>query len=1812
MKHNMKMNKKNGQKKLLAAFAVLAMVACIFVAIPVADTEGADPTGANIENGAVQMGTDGSTVAAVKDFAGLQKFVNEKNTEYVNYDTLWIYGNLQVTADITVPVPVVFKTNDSAQTVTIASDKTMTISADVPATENASTGTGVFAVVSKTDSNTLSISGAGTLTVNMGGELNLLTKREGGVEGDHASAIKTVGKLVMDVDNVNINVTTVKTETSNGAHAEGIYGILAVGGLDLGDGTNGSKVSINATGSNISFGINTLAASTLVKVQGTIAGENRGINIGGSLGFTNCTDLTIEGGEKAVQGKYGGAVNITTSTIRMELSDSAYNGGVDDRFGLKIKDNLNVGAGSVLYVDGLHLMPNAQLHDGTAGVSVPLGAIVVSGNYIQSTNTKLTNAIAGLYSESAVAITATEESAASPVDGKLYLVDAQTFGNVIINSDDVKKEGIAASGSTDNAAIQQEYTDGADSLTVVIPSGVTASALTAITIPVSKEMVLMAQNTINTEITITNASGDTTVNKVTLSGFKGTLTIAQGSVKIGGTIQTGTVLVEGDVEMTSDVTIDASTGTPELTIKGKLNSNGYKINVVKGSLVLGDASGLEIEGTVDIVGSSTTDSKISGIVKSGGVNLSGSMTNKNASGDAALTINEGAKATVKSGASIAATAGLITNNGTLTVYGTISGDNNLRNGGTIVMASADAQLPALASGSTGTIDTSIISKEGTWSGTYSTGVYGIEQIITVIGDTTISAGSLVIIQGTLIINENVTLTIEDGAQLWIYGDYASIENNGTITVESDVDVSVDYYTKSGSASKALFSAQDLLTTATGVDGGLVITKAIAVNNGTIVIDCDEPADTLVSSLNLDNAKKFENDGTVTVEKDNLVTITGSSIANGVDGVLELYGQVSGSITNAGTINIDGGYSGTISQAVPGAVVNIVSSTGTVTVNDEGMEMAKGYTVTDKNQIQIVPESNCSAGAIVITSAAVKKTSSAGVVSYENELIVSGSLEAKVVTGTDDNPTVVMTISGPRIHVDEALNLAKGASLNGASGTIIVNGNMTVYTGSGVTQVTMTVNGKVTSTGQITAGKINGAYYKLKATGATTETYYYSDLVTAIEDATAASVKAVEATGNITVGSDVTIPAGMTVRYNNGVASSDKLTISNEKTVSVEATGKLDVTGTVDVKGTLYVADKKTGINKSAVIVSQVKSEGENDVRYTSLASAIAASGENAVTIKLNGTATITSGLVIPVNVTVDTNNNDFIVDKCKVIVNGTLFLNGGNYNVIDDLTKKKDGIVEVNGYIKSGSTMAFDNNKFPAGVYYDVGNYSYITSLGNIATIITDADDQEVDVYGNVTAGDISVAGTADKPVKVNFRTSTLAVDGINTVAVGKITLDHATLVLAAGRAIDAVVAGPTGSVEIVDAVVSAGGLTFVASEDANGAKTFVMSGAIEAQTTPGTVNSVNVNKVLETFEVTVIDTVTVNGLSVTVVDPYTGAPTAGATVNASGKNLYPVVVDGTLVVTGTAATALGNVMINGTLIVDNGSITVSAGRVAVLGTLSALEATATKTVAGTMTVDYLYVGMTEEDVLETAGVATVSGNIIVNNAMYVAPGSIVPETMVEGLKYINFHVEDAIWFTAYGKTAAATVTAENIPVEDVDFEGWSSTADLKNVIDTGAVGYDTTFTINGTYTDLYAKIDYYVYTVIVNTDGGIASVAIDGNLLINAVGGTFITDDGVDVGFPLKAGTHKLTYTLKSGYEGEAVMTIDGTAVSGYTFELSGDFTEDIVINLAGTTPVTSQPVVIENGGDSGMGLTDILLIVLVVLILIMAAIVAMRLMRN
>ena len=164
------------------------------------------------------------------------------------------------------------------------------------------------------------------------------------------------------------------------------------------------------------------------------------------------------------------------------------------------------------------------------------------------------------------------------------------------------------------------------------------------------------------------------------------------------------------------------------------------------------------------------------------------------------------------------------------------------------------------------------------------------------------------------------------------------------------------------------------------------------------------------------------------------------------------------------------------------------------------------------------------------------------------------------------------------------------------------------------------------------------------------------------------------------------------------------------------------------------------------------------------------------------------------------------------------------------------------------------------------------------------------------------------------------------------------------------------------------------------------------------------------------------------------------------------------------------------------------------------------------------------------------------------------------------------------------------------DVKNWFS----DETLETALVASGTSFNIGGKDA-AYIELDPATAAVQYSVGTGI-SLYVDG---VKVTSG-FVGD--------LSVGTHQVTATVDPGYKGDVAISFDGQAVTG-TFTVTPEMAGTTVV-LSATGNITQDSTVVIDGGnaggDSGMGLTDYLLIILVVLIVIMAIMVAMRLMRS
>ena len=244
-----------------------------------------------------------------------------------------------------------------------------------------------------------------------------------------------------------------------------------------------------------------------------------------------------------------------------------------------------------------------------------------------------------------------------------------------------------------------------------------------------------------------------------------------------------------------------------------------------------------------------------------------------ANNESTLTVAKGANLTVNSTAKVTLAANnkdtsSVINNGTIGVYGTYNATTDSTNGSVRILSeTAVYDVNAI----TGTIDTSAISSEATLSGELQTNntVFTANQVVTITKDLNLIAGASLIIKGTMIIPEGVTVTIQEGAQLIIDTSTASVENNGTIVIQSyrcgvtsqDGKTFTGMSYTDGNGSKVTY-------------GFAVINGATVENNGTISLEYTMTMDDTGAQdvFDIGAGSTVTNNGTLTVGSESGIII----------------------------------------------------------------------------------------------------------------------------------------------------------------------------------------------------------------------------------------------------------------------------------------------------------------------------------------------------------------------------------------------------------------------------------------------------------------------------------------------------------------------------------------------------------------------------------------------------------------------------------------------------------------------------------------------------------------------------------------------------------------------------------------------------------------------------------------------------------------------------------------------------------------------------------------------------------------------------
>ena len=1073
----------------------------------------------------------------------------------------------------------------------------------------------------------------------------------------------------------------------------------------------------------------------------------------------------------------------------------------------------------------------------------------------------------------------------------------------------------------------------------------------------------------------------------------------------------------------------------------------------------------------------------------------------------------------------------------------------------------------------------------------------------VIADTlTIKSGYTMTILGELVINENCTLIIEDGAQL-IVGSGSAIATgvtvNGVIEVEEGGEFTVE-------------SAKDVTVNGTITSEGTVTinSKVTVKTGGSIeILEADESIIDVQQGLTIEAGGELSVSGKMKVSAD--------GISNKGTVVLNNAILVADSTDKADWIYIN--------MAADGAVVDVRSviaeNAAVLRIQDNGLVFEKNKDGTVANDVKDDSESNAvhmefAAGDGIRNLSVTEKVTSekkGDLTDYSNFMYISGNL---AVDSENTSPgTVVITLRGTGendgklvVDTDSTLTIGKNISAKMNAGEMLVNGNVIATADTAVfgTQNTgeITVSGMVTVNAEIDS--INAFHY---IGDDENQYHYYTTLATSIAN----GATDIDFVGNTEVMENVTIPAGTRVTADGNAQMTIGSLENRDVTVTVADSASIR-DGKVIVNGTLVFENNKRDMRTD--IESDVQIDEEPKMTYTNIYTALdnAESGKVTITrdtVTLNQDITVKEGvtLVIPANTTVQMWNKviltvDGTVENSGKIINiigdNSTATTPGGFNPLtsDNKTNTEAAKIVVNGAFKSMEYTNYDDaadgavNYYIPGAYFQIidteGSWYWITPVEDAAAVAANVED-EIEIFGTVTVGDVTFAGSTEEGAE------NVVVTVTGKLTAGTVTLSRADLVV--DGQYDGNIATAVGSI----AVVNAKNFTVSDSYDKDDNEIMTLAEAPTQADDEIKAHSITVSS----GTVTVNKSLNVNGVDFEVA--------SGATVMVTGKGAE---------LTTEGATDNDKLTVDGTLTVSDAGM-VDVGTLTVKGTFNVIPADAEqKTADGEATIETLLVGIEIDDKTKgyvNATAASVSANAIDGlGVIVVSAESTVTGELIDNEEYTEFYVEDTLWITVYNMGGAGNIVTYNdvtkkcvygyapTDLPTSEFVGWKDSEGKLITGQTIAVGAPN-------YDKVYADIDYNVYKVAITLDNTVGSVAIDGQMLIYQ-NGVYVLPGGQE----LTAGQHTVTYTLSANYEGTPTLSSQNVTVSGMTFTLSGDFEDEdgpitYYLSLGGAT-LADQTVVIEggNGGNGELGLTDYLLIILVILIVVMAIIVAMRLMRS
>ena len=915
----------------------------------------------------------------------------------------------------------------------------------------------------------------------------------------------------------------------------------------------------------------------------------------------------------------------------------------------------------------------------------------------------------------------------------------------------------------------------------------------------------------------------------------------------------------------------------------------------------------------------------------------------------------------------------------------------------------------------------------------------------------------------------------------------------------------------------------------------------------------------------------------------------------VDGSVDASGLV---MMNGSTISLNGAVDGKITAQTGDNAINATTPAyvDTTVALPPTMDYVLNGLVLTVGQVNYVDDSKTPAVTMI-----------------SQRLYLSGTITGVYTGESSEVPTLsgaAITVTNPEggksyIAADTTLSLGTGIKMIG-SGTVVLGQLQYVDT-------------------SLVASGFVGTQYSVQSTGATgakTTTYYITTFENAYGEIANAYQTTINVYGNLDIEIDIDLQAKQRITFDG---TTD---IAEDNTVIVRSQAAIGQIN--DVQGVLT---KYNGASCNAPKSFVVEKKTTEYTSWSGLGPAIAgAQSGDVIDVKNNGT--VKNDMTVPAGVTLNIDNGatlkfekdltiaetaklvnkggiDMAGDKSKISVAGELTSTEGTiaFSKAPEANKADTRAINVTG------TAVIDTTKITVAgtgldfadvingaVYLNNDNQTVLTTVTAAITGVeaTDAIQKTVTLYGAVNESTDITLGSA----------TTLKLDAGAEVVLGTVNLTAAETgngakVDATVGKLTATVAGPVGAVDIDATTNVTVQVTSYTSADNVKTDYVMLGGTIDGSVTvaSGKVNAAGLTVDGDENLLTVA-----SGATLAVENVAGTAQTL--TVGATGKDIKSpaLVVDGTLLFDGgelEEATDRQIILVNGTMtLADDANVDVD-GILNVTGTLG-ISTTADKeavlNVYGHMTVG------TEPTTLGVGG--SVNGQVSLTTPAFIiaysgadVSGMIVnPDANGTTAVDTEFFVNDTLYMTAYTAKAIMVELSEVLEVPEFKISGFETKVtgtdayDIRTIGDWETADGTEASGIIGSTDAIYIGLKASTAKVQISIGTGIA-VYIDGV--------RYDTGSTPD----LSVGTHNISASLNPGYAGTIEITFDGQAVTGGSITVTPEMAgTTVVLTVAGNISVDTGAT----GGDSGMGLTEILLIILVVLIVIMAIMVALRLMRS